>query len=235
MAAMHHVDVRMFVWAALAAAFLVWSAPGFAQDQVPANAPELRSNISDEAAPAQPTQAQDDADIGSYKLDTGDKIRVTVFGKDNENLGGDFELDGTGTIRLPLIGNVRAAGLTPQALSDVIAQGLGAGYLINPRVSVSMLTYRPFYILGEVFKPGAYPYASHMTALNAIALAGGYTNHAMNSKLYIQRLGETEAHEYPADQTTVIHPGDIVRVPQTAFWSFMSYAIPLAGFRPYSY
>jgi polysaccharide export outer membrane protein len=105
--------------------------------------------------------------------------------------------------------------------------------VINPRVAVSVISYRPFYILGEVNKPGAYPYTSNMTAMTAIALAGGHTTKAVTSTLYIQRQGQTAEREYPADQRTKIYPGDVVRIPDTVFWRIMSYALPLTAVRPY--
>jgi polysaccharide export outer membrane protein len=174
-----------------------------------------------------------DSGLDGYVLDTGDKIHLTVFGKDNENLGGDFEVDGTGLVRLPLIGSTRAGGITARALEDSITQALAAGYLINPRVNVAIATYRPFFILGEVSKPGSYAYMNHMNALNAVAMAGGYTPRAVESSIYIRRRGETEEHAYPADQRTEIRPGDIVRVPDTVFWKVMSLIVPLSAYRPY--
>ena len=106
-----------------------------------------------------------------YRLGTGDKVRVTVFGEDD--LSGEFQVDGSGFIAMPLIGQVQAAGLSTNELGSAIATGLREGYLNQPRVSVAVSAYRPFYIIGQVNKPGEYAYVNDMTALNAVAMAGG--------------------------------------------------------------
>ena len=112
-------------------------------------------------------------DTADYVLGPGDKMRLIVFGE--TDLSGEFTIDGSGFVRLPLIGQVRAAGYTSQQLEAAIGGALAQGYLKQPRVSVEVSTYRPFYIIGAVNRPGQYPYVDHMNALNAIALAGGFT------------------------------------------------------------
>jgi len=181
------------------------------------------------AAFAETGLQQDELDKSgdAYRLDTGDKVRVIVFGQDD--LGGQFQIDDSGFIRLPLIGQLNAAGLSPQELEGRIAAALADGYLNNPRVSVEVTDYRPFYIIGEVNKPGQYAYVNDMTALNAIALGGGYTVKASDSKVYVRRDGQKEEIELPADSTTKIHPGDVVRVPPTAFWAAVTFAGPLSA------
>jgi len=163
----------------------------------------------------------------SYELGTGDKVRVIVFGE--QDLGGDFQIDDGGFIRLPLIGQVKATGLSPRELETRIAAALGDGYLNQPRVSVEVTDYRPFYIVGEVNKPGQYAYVNDMTALNAVALGGGYTVKASDTSLYIRREGAKEEQRFAADATTKIHPGDVVRVPPTAFWAAITFAGPLSA------
>src|SRR5689334_9941435 len=123
----------------------------------------------------------------SYHLGTGDKVRVIVFGE--EDLGGEFTIDGNGRISLPLIGDLAASGQTASALEQQIESKLADGYLQNPRVSVEITTYRPFYVIGEVNHPGEYAYVNGMSALNAIALAGGYTQRSQESTIYIRRNG----------------------------------------------
>jgi polysaccharide export outer membrane protein len=150
-----------------------------------------------------------------YQLGAGDKVRVVVFGEDN--LGGDYDVDGTGMVRLPLIGQVKAGGLTVRSFEEEIKAKLDDGFMKDAKVSVAVVSYRPFYIIGEVNKPGEYPYVNDMSVLNAIALAGGYTYRANDAEVYIQRNGLSKEESFPADQTTKVQPGDIIRVPERFF------------------
>lgn len=182
------------------------------------------------AAASQWQQAGESSSAASdtaYQLGTGDKLRVIVFGEDD--LGGEFQIDDGGFVRLPLIGQLRAAGLSPRELEQRIAAALADGYLVSPRVSVEVTEYRPFYIIGEVNKPGQYAYVNDMSAPNAIAVAGGYTLKASNSWIYVRRDGQEAEVRLPADATTKIHPGDVVRVPQTMFWAAITFAGPLSA------
>lgn len=157
--------------------------------------------------------AQDTAT--TYRLSPGDRIKVTVYG--HEDLSGEFELDAEGKVSLPLIRDVRAAGLTVDELEHSITGQLQPDYLRNPSVSVEVLSYRPFYIMGEVNTPGAYPYASGMTVLNAVALAGGYTYRARKKAMFITRQdGETQS-KIPANPNMLVLPGDIIVVPERYF------------------
>lgn len=154
------------------------------------------------------------ADPG-YQLDTGDKVHLTVFGE--PDLSGDYDVDGSGYLRLPLIGQIHAAGLTLVQVEDRLQRKLASGYLKDPKVSAVVINYRPFYIIGEVNKPGEYPYASGMNVLTAVALAGGFTYRADDSDVYIRHKGSTDEVSEPADQTTRIKPGDIIRVAERFF------------------
>ena len=151
----------------------------------------------------------------SYQLGAGDKLRLSVFGE--SDLGGEFVIDGSGDVRLPLIGQVKAAGLTVHAFEEKIVKLLEDGYLRDPRVSIEVVNYRPFYIIGEVNRPGQYPYVNGMNALNAVALAGGYTPKADKSEVYLQRNGKSGEQEYPSDETTKVQPGDVIRIPERFF------------------
>ena len=151
----------------------------------------------------------------SYTLDSGDKLRVIVFGE--ADLGGEFVVDDTGFVRLPLVGQIAATGRTVRQLEEDIARKLGAQYLKDPRVSVEVVSHRPFYILGEVNKPGEYPFVAGMSVMNAVAMAGGYTYRANESSVYIKRKGAEEEEKYPADDTTKLKPGDIVNVVERWF------------------
>ncbi len=154
------------------------------------------------------------AEIG-YILGPGDKIRVTVFGQ--EDLSGEFEVDAAGLVALPLIQAVPAQGKTPQQLEKEIASRLEPDFLKNPRVSVEVLTYRPFYIYGEVMKPGGYPYVNGMTVHNAIALAGGFTYRARTSSVIIRRTKDGVVSESDANLDAVVAPGDVIEVRERYF------------------
>ncbi len=163
---------------------------------------------------------------GMYHLGTGDKVHVTVFNEGD--LSGDFAIDGQGFVRLPLVGQVPALGLTTSELEGRIADAfVNGGFLLNPRISVEITNYRPFYIIGEVAKPGEYAYVNAMTAPNAIALAGGFTDRAVESTIWIRRLGDRREHEFKVDETTRVYPGDVIRVERTTYWSIMTLLAPL--------
>ena len=150
-----------------------------------------------------------------YKTGSGDKLRVTVFG--HEDLSGDFLVDGSGYVSLPLIGNVKAGDSTARELEMAIIDKLKPDYLKNPRVGVEVLNYRPFYILGEVKNPGSYPYVSGMKVINAIALSGGYTYRGRENRVLITRAADPERKQIPADHDTVVLPGDVIEVPERFF------------------
>lgn len=162
-----------------------------------------------------------------YHLGTGDKVRIIVYGEDD--LSGEFQVDENGNISVPMIGETRASGLTGSQLEQQIQTKFADGYLNDPRVSVQVTQYRPFYIIGQVNKPGEYPYVNEMAAPNAVALAGGYTDHADDSDIYVHRYGETAERELPADATTHIYPGDVIRVSKSRFWTVMDAVAPIAG------
>lgn len=153
--------------------------------------------------------------IADYRLSINDKLRITTFGEDS--LTGEFVVGPAGRIALPLIGEIQAAGLSAADLQRAIEATLRDGYLKDPRVSVEVLSFRPFYILGEVNKPGAYPYASGMTVLNAVATANGFTYRANTKKVFIKRADEAKEHEYRLTSSTPVTPGDTVRIDERYF------------------
>lgn len=151
-----------------------------------------------------------------YKLGAGDKVRVNVFGEDT--LSGEYEVSGeAGVVSMPLIGDVQAGGLTVTQLQTLIEAKLKDGYLKEPHVSIEVLNYRPFYILGEVTKPGEYPYTTGLTVLNAVATANGFTYRADTHKVFIKRAGDPVEHEYPLTSMTLVQPGDTIRVKERFF------------------
>lgn len=150
-----------------------------------------------------------------YQLATGDRVRVTVYG--HEDLSGEFEIDATGRISMPLIQYVRANGRTLEELEQAITDKLQPDYLKNPRVSAEIIDYRPFYILGEVNTPGSYPYVNGMSVINAVAVAGGFTYRARKGRIRIERLVDGETIEIEADSDTPVLPGDVITVPERFF------------------
>lgn len=168
---------------------------------------------------AGPAQAQEQAapvrDIPAYKLGPGDKVRVITFGE--EALTGEFQVGGSGKVSLPLVGEVQAAGLTIPEFQQAVETALKDGYLREPRVSVEVLNYRPFYILGEVKKPGEYPYTNGLTVLNAVATAEGFTYRANTKRVFIKRADSAEEREYPLTSTTPVAPGDTIRIAERFF------------------
>lgn len=148
-----------------------------------------------------------------YQLANGDRLRVTVLGE--EELSGEYQVDGQGTFSMPLIGTVNADGLTARQLEERIAGLYLDGYLKNPQISIEVLNYRPFYILGEVKSPGGYPYKPGMTILNAVALAGGFTVYGDENDIRVKRGGNGEPKAMPAD--TIVQPGDVINVTERIF------------------
>ncbi|MGA1342824.1 MAG: polysaccharide biosynthesis/export family protein [Hyphomonas sp.] len=163
-----------------------------------------------EAGPAAQTQAST-----AYTLGASDRLRVTVFG--HPDLSGEFEVDGTGAISLPLIGQTGAVGLTTTELEQSIAANLANGYVLNPRVSVEVINYRPFYILGEVAKPGEYPYTNGLTVQNAVAAAGGFSYRANKKVVYIKSTDSDREIAYDLTPSTVVRPGDTLRIGERIF------------------
>jgi len=167
-------------------------------------------------AQAQETSvAENNVSNSGYKLGAGDKIKLTVFGE--EDLSGQFDIDGSGYVSLPFIGNIKAAGLDSRGLEKAVVDALKGDYLVNPRVSVDVLNFRPFFILGEVNKPGSYPYVNGLTVLNAVALAGGYTQRAKTSEVLITREKNGEKVEEKGQDDTPVYAGDTVRVLERFF------------------
>ena len=151
----------------------------------------------------------------AMKLAPGDKVKVTTYGE--ETLTGEFQVTPAGTVAFPLIGDVQAAGLDPAALAGALEAKLGAGYLLDPKVSVEVLTFRPIYVLGEVQKPGEYPYTPGLTVRGAVAKADGFTYRANQKKVFVKRAGEAGETEYPMTADFAIMPGDTVRFSERYF------------------
>jgi polysaccharide export outer membrane protein len=153
--------------------------------------------------------------LADYRLGPNDRTRIIVFGQ--PNLTGEFQLDGNGVLAFPLIGNVDANGMTPRELQAAITAKLDPDYMRNPSVSVEVDSRRPFYVVGEVQKPGSYPYVTSLSLLEAVATAGGQTYRANMSKFYIKRRVNGEIVRVLANQETAVQPGDTVIVRERYF------------------
>ncbi len=147
---------------------------------------------------------------GPYLLDTGDRLRIFVYGQ--PNLSRQYTVDHDGKIAVPLIGEVPARGKTTSELQGIIRSRLGAQFVKDPQVTVDVQQNRPFFIYGEVKLAGQYPYVSGMTIETAIAIAGGFTERASERQYRLTRRinGYVEQIEAPGDY--VVKPGDTVYV-----------------------
>lgn len=155
-------------------------------------------------------------EVGAYAVAPGDRLKVNVYG--DTTLNGEYGVDQTGAVSLPLVGAVGVAGKSTDGAAKTIADRLrSGGYLRDPRVSVEVVNFRPFYILGEVNKPGEYPYKAGMSLFSAVATAGGYTYRANNGKVYIRKGSEGVEREYELDSDIAIMPGDVIRIPERYF------------------
>lgn len=154
--------------------------------------------------------------LSTYKLAAGDVITVRVFGEDDLSRE-KIRLSDAGTIPYPVLGEVKALGLTIGEIERSITVGLTGRYLVNPRVSVTIDEYRPFYINGMVEKPGAYPFQPGLTVLKASSLAGGFKERASFSKITIIREGDSKSQPQKAEINTPVKPGDTIFVEESFF------------------
>jgi polysaccharide export outer membrane protein len=161
-----------------------------------------------QSVPSQPSP-------GDYVLGPNDRVRLKVYGE--PDIGGEYEIDNTGQISVPLAGHIGAAGLTTKQLERAIAAALAKGIVRDPRVNVEVALYRPYYILGEVKKSGEYPYRLGLTVLDAVASAGGFTYRANEGKVFVRRAGSTAEETYSLDTPILVYPGDNIRVPERFF------------------
>jgi protein involved in polysaccharide export with SLBB domain len=149
------------------------------------------------------------------KFQGGEKIRINVYNE--PSLSGDHDIDQNGVISLPLAGTIKASGLTQAQFEQELARKFRSEYLRNPKVTVSILNYRPIYIVGEVEKQGEYAFKPGLNVLTAMASAGGGTYRAHRNYVLIQHFGETSMKEYPQSAATMVLPGDLIKVPERYF------------------
>jgi polysaccharide export outer membrane protein len=149
-------------------------------------------------------------DPRAYVLGAGDRMRVTVFGE--PDLSGEFAVDSTGSVALPLVGQTVAAGLTVDAFEELVERRLRDRRILNtPSVTAEVLNFRPFYILGEVANPGTYPYTAGLDIFGAVATAGGFTPLANQLRVLIKRAG-AEEQSYVTHEPLLVQPGDTIRI-----------------------
>ncbi|MBZ9781533.1 polysaccharide export protein [Pseudomonas sp. REP124] len=151
-----------------------------------------------------------------YKLAAGDVLRITVFGEPELSLK-RIRLNDAGTFSYPFLGEISAKGLTPNQVEKIITDGLKQGYLVDPKVSLSQIEYRAFYINGEVQKPGSYPFVPGLTLDKAIALGGGLTERASIKRVTIVRGDGGQTLTDDITRSTVISPGDTISIAQGFF------------------
>jgi protein involved in polysaccharide export with SLBB domain len=194
--------------------------PAAAGPALPLQAPPLAAAAQTPPTPGTaggPAPVQASRAPASYVLGPGDRVRTTVFGEDR--LSGEYIVTSSGDISFPLIGNIHASGLSVADLQTMIRDKLSAGYLKDPRVTAEVLTFRPFYVLGEVARPGQYPYVDGLTMEQAIATAGGYTYRAKRSKIYLREPQTENEHELDIKKNPLrlVKPGDTIRVGERFF------------------
>lgn len=182
-----------------------------------AAAPALSASAFGQETPTTDVSATGTPTINApeYRLGPGDHLRVVVFGQ--ADLSGEYVVSADGTVTYPLVGAVPAQNQTTDEFGAALAERLSRGFVRAPNVSVQVTTYRPFYILGEVNEPGTYPFTAGLTVRRAVATAGGFTYRASQRRVLIQRSGESAERSYPLTSSLLLHPGDVVRIPERLF------------------
>lgn len=151
-----------------------------------------------------------DRSDGSYRLASGDRLSLVVFGEEDFNR--DYLVGDNGQVTVPLIGAVAAEGLTASELESMVCQKLSEGILVQPSCSVQVAEYRPFFILGETRAPGQYAFVPGMTVMTAVSIAGGFTFRAEQDRVSITRMVEGARREYRAEPLSTVVPGDVIYV-----------------------
>ncbi len=153
---------------------------------------------------------------GAYRLGAGDVIRLITFGE--ESLSGEFHVSDSGKIAIPLIGSMQAAGLSPDELASSVQDTLTRTNILRaPSVSAEVVTYRPIFVLGEVSKPGQYPFQPGMTLVTAVAVAGGFTYRAIDDYASLVRTQDNRAIEAKATRNSFLQPGDTITIYERKF------------------
>lgn len=164
----------------------------------------------------QPSLGTQNLRLGEYRVAPGDRLRVTVLS--DPELSGEYEVDSTGMISPRMAGRVIVLGMSmPEIEQLLIERYRSGGYLRNPRISVDLVARRPFYVVGEITRPGSFPYVSGINVIQAIAIAGGFTRRASKTRITIQRFNAQLGQEETVTEDSPVGPGDIIRVPERWF------------------
>lgn len=154
--------------------------------------------------------------VDEYRLAPGDKFSIQVFGEPDLTRQ-EVTLNATGDFSYPFLGTIVAAGLTPLELEELLTDRLGGDYLINPQITISMITFRRYFIHGEVRNSGGFAWQPDLTIRRAVANAGGFTDRASRRRIDLVREDDPDAESERVDLDTVIRPGDIVTIGQSWF------------------
>jgi protein involved in polysaccharide export with SLBB domain len=160
-------------------------------------------------------QERDDL-LSRYRLASGDVISISVVGEDDLKRE-KVRLNDAGTIQFPVVGEIRIKGMTIGEVEQWITSSLKGRYLVNPKVVVNIDEYRPFFINGEVLKPGGYPYVPGLTVLKAVTLAGGFKDRASRSRIFVVRDCDSNRARHKVDMDTAIYPGDLLTIEESFF------------------
>ncbi len=155
------------------------------------------------------------ADQGEYRLGSGDLVTISVF--DEPDLSMEIRVNNESTLSYPFLGQIEALGKTVKELEAIITRGLLGDYLIEPRVSVSVKEYRPFFISGEVEDPGSYPYQPGLTMQKAISLAGGLTERASRNRMFVVRNTAADGDQEKIEMGDPVLPDDVLSIEQSFF------------------
>jgi polysaccharide biosynthesis/export protein len=205
---MRHVRLAILLLAVLALA-------GCARAVVPAAVVSASPGALAYGPAPPPVALVTGAPLPAYTLDSGDRLRIVVFGQDQ--LTNSYGVDAAGNVTMPLIGAVHARGLTTTKLSRALAAQLRRGFLREPHLAVEVELYRPFFILGEVNFPGQYPYVPNMTAETAVAIGGGFTPRAFRPTVELSRPVDGVVARQIVPVITQMNPSDMVVVHERWF------------------
>lgn len=169
------------------------------------------------ATPGTDLPALPDSERTAYRLGAEDQVRVTVF--NDPRLTGEFRISDSGALALPLIGSVQAGGKTvPEVEREIEAVMARRNLFRDPEVAVNVIEYRPVFVLGQVERGGSYPYQPGMTALSAVAVAGGFNYRALRDYVSVTRVAEDgRPREFRATRQALLQPGDVVTVFERRF------------------